>query len=107
MSVGIIAGNVASITVVSATVDLGSVAANTSEAETATVPGVLVGDFVIASKPSVEAGLMIGTCRVTAANTVEMTVMNTTAGAIDEASETITFLVIRPEGASAAAAVHV
>lgn len=97
---GIIAGNVASITVVTAKVDIGSVAANTSEAETATVSGVKVGDFVVVQKPSVEAGLVFGTCRVTAADTVEITVMNTTADAINEAEETLTFLVVRPEAGS-------
>lgn len=104
MSVGVIGGNTYSIHVVTATVDIGSVAANTSEAETATVTGVKVGDFVAVSKPSVEAGLMFGTCRVTAANTVEITVMNTTAGAIDEVSETLTFLVVRPERSMTAVA---
>lgn len=97
MSVGIINGNAYSIYVVTVTADIGSVAANTSEAETATVPGVKVGDFVSVMKPSVEAGLMFGSCRVSAADTVEITVMNTTAGAIDEASESLTFLVVRPE----------
>ena len=94
---GIIAGNAASICVIKATVDIGSVAANTAEAETATVAGVKLGDFVAVSKPSVEAGLMFGSCRATAADTVEITVMNTTASAIDEASEELTFLVVRPE----------
>lgn len=101
MAVTTIAGNALSITIVDAVVDIGSVAANTSEAETATVPGVKVGDFVAVSKPSVEAGLMFGSCRVTADNTVEITVMNTTAGAINEDSETLKFLVIRPEGGRA------
>ncbi|MDD3183501.1 MAG: hypothetical protein PHD48_11975, partial [Alphaproteobacteria bacterium] len=80
MSVGVTWGNALSVHIVTATVDIGSVAANTSEAETATVPGVKLGDFVAVSKPSVEAGIMFGTCRVTAADTVEITVMNTTAG---------------------------
>lgn len=107
MSAGIIEGNIASLTIVSAVVDIGSVAANTSEAETATVPGVKVGDFVAVSKPSVEAGLMFGSCRVTAVDTVEITVMNTTAGAIDEASETLIFLVARPESGTARGTVAV
>ena len=47
MSVGVIAGNVASINYVQATVDLGSVAANTSEEETFTLTGVKVGDLII------------------------------------------------------------
>lgn len=99
MSTGIIAGNAASICVVTATVDLGSVAANTSETETATVSGVKLGDFVAIVKPSLEAGIMIGSCWVSAANTVSMTVMNTTGSAVDAASETMYFLVVRPDRA--------
>lgn len=40
MSIGVIAGNAASITVMQAVVDLGSVAANTTELEDATVPAL-------------------------------------------------------------------
>lgn len=96
MSVGILGGNIASIHVVTAVVDIGSVAANSSEEETATVKGVKPGDFVVVSKPTVEAGLMFGSCRVTANDTVAITVMNTASSAIDETSETLTFLVVRP-----------
>lgn len=97
MTVGIQAGNAASITVMTATVDLGSVAANTSEEETATVTGVKTGDFVIISKPTLEAGIILGTCRVTAADTVAIQVVNATGSAVDAASETMNFIVIRPE----------
>lgn len=100
MSVGVLAGNAASINIITATVDLGSVAANTSEVETATVPGVVTTDFVIAEKPTLEAGLLIGSCWVSAANTVSIQVINTTAGAIDESSETWRFLVFGRDGAS-------
>ena len=90
-------GNCAAINVVSATVDLGSVAANTTEEETATVTGVKVGDFVVCSKPTLEAGLAILNARVSAADTVILTVGNFTGVAINEGSETLTFLVISPE----------
>lgn len=98
MANGILNGNVTGITVLSTTVDLGAVAANTSEIETATVTGVRVGDFVVASKRTLEAGLVIGTCYVTADDTVAIQVMNTTDGSINAASETMDFLVIRKEG---------
>ncbi len=78
------------------TANIGSVAANTSEAETFTLTGAKIGDFVAVSKPSVEAGIMFGSARVSAANTIEVTVMNTTAGAIDEASETLIVFLARP-----------
>lgn len=77
--------------------DPGSVAANTSEEETATVTGVAVGDVVLAVvKPTAfNAGLGIVGARVSAANTVIVTFMNTSAGAIDAGSETYTFVVAR------------
>jgi hypothetical protein len=97
MSVGIMAGNCRSITIMQATVDLGSVAANTTELEDATLTGVRVGDIVMAVKPTLEAGLAIVQCYVDEDDSLKITVMNTTSGAIDEASETIDFIVFRPE----------
>lgn len=76
------------INVFTETVDLGSVAANTSEEEQITVTGVGVNDIVLAViPPALSAGIMVGPCRVSAANTVQLQVMNTTAGAIDRTSE--------------------
>lgn len=98
MSVGILAGNVSSITVMQATVDLGSVAANTTELEDATLTGVKPGDIVIAVKPTLEAGLAIIQCYVDEADSLKITVGNFTGSPINEASETIDFVVIRPEG---------
>jgi hypothetical protein len=100
MGYGILGGNVRSINVITATVDLGSVDVNTTEEETATVPGVKVGDFVWVSKPTIEAGLSITNARVSAADTVILQVSNNTGGAINEASETLTFLVVRPDTAA-------
>ncbi len=104
MSVGIIAGNAFSIHVLTATVDLGSVAANTTEEETTTVTGVRPGDFVAVNKSDLDAGILIGSCRVSAADTVSMQVVNATGSAVDAAAETMTFLVIRPERAMTAVA---
>lgn len=98
MSVGVIAGNVASINYVQATVDLGSVAANTSEEETFTLTGVKVGDLIIVQKEDLEAGIVLGSARVETADTVTVEVINTTASAVDAASATMNVLVIRPEG---------
>lgn len=97
MSIGILAGNVRSITVMQATVDLGSVAANTTELEDATLTGVKVGDIVVAIKPTLEAGLAILQCYVDEDDSLKITVGNFTGSPIDEASETIDFLVVRPE----------
>ena len=85
-----------SLDVVEVTHNIGSIAANTSEEESVTVPGVAVGDFVICSKSDLDAGVLIGSCRVSAANTVQVQFVNATAGAVDPASETLSFLVFRP-----------
>jgi len=97
MSVGIPSGNVRSLSVMQATVDLGSVAANTTELEDATLTGVLPGDIVIAVKPTIEAGLAIIQCYVDEADSLKITVGNFTSSLINEGSEAIDFLVIRPE----------
>lgn len=94
---GIIMGNVRSITVMQATVDLGSVAANTSEEETATLTGVKSGDMVFVSKSDLDAGIVLGSVRVTADDTIAIQVVNTTGSPVDAASETMDFLVVRPE----------
>ena len=97
MSVGILSGNIKSATIMQSDVDLGSVAAQTTELEDATLTGVKVGDIVIAIKPTLEAGLAIIQCYVDEDDSLKITVGNFTDGAIDEASETLDFLVIRPE----------
>ena len=97
MSTGIYSGNVTGMTIVEVAVNLGSVAANTTEEEDATLQGVKVGDVVIAIKPTLEAGLTIDQVRVDEADSLKITVGNYTGSPIDEASETIRFLVARPE----------
>lgn len=97
MSVGILSGNCASITIMQATVDLGSVAANTTELEDATLTGAKVGDIVMAVKPTLEAGLAIVQCYVDEDDSLKITVGNFTGDAIDASSETIDFIVFRPE----------
>lgn len=97
MSSGILDGNLFSCTLMEATVDLGSVAANTSETETATLTGALTTDYVVAIKPTLEAGIILGSAWISSNDTVSIQVMNSTAGAVDAASETFKFLVFRPE----------
>lgn len=96
MSSGILDGNLFSCTLMEATVDLGSVAANTSETETATLTGSLTTDYVIAIKPSLEAGILVGSAWISANGTVSIQIMNSTGSAVDAASETWKFLVFRP-----------
>lgn len=83
----ILTSNIEKMGIATVTVDLGSVATITTEEETFTVTGVEVGDFVAVSKPSLEAGIGICSARVSAKDTVAVTVVNPTAGAVDAASE--------------------
>lgn len=81
---------------VQATVDLASIAAAGSEVVTVTVPGVVVGDVPIpCPRDGLNAGLVIGQARVSAANTVVFTVSNITAGALDAASQIFDIGILR------------
>ena len=79
------------------TLDVASVAATTSVEQTVTVKGLKPGDFVSVNKPSLHAGLVVSTCRVSAADTLAITFGNTTAGAIDPAPESYLLFYFRPE----------
>lgn len=78
-------------------INVASVAANTSAEQTFTVPGLRTTDFVTVSKPSASAGLVIGNVRVSAADTLAITFGNLTGSPIDPAAETYTIHVVRPE----------
>lgn len=98
MSTGVKDGNVSGIYNVRSTFDVASVAAATSVQQTVTVQGVVPGDMCFVSNATHTAGLVYGACAVvTAANSVSVTIANVTAGALDPASQTLTFLVIRSE----------
>jgi hypothetical protein len=79
------------------TLDVASVAANTSAEQTFTVRGLRPGDFVHVNKPSLHAGLVVSTARVSAADTLAITFGNTTAGAIDPSPEAYLLFYFRPE----------
>jgi hypothetical protein len=81
----------------SVSLDVGSVAANTTAEQTFTVPGLRVGDFVLVSKPSLSAGLSVANARVSAANTLAITFGNHTASPIDPAAESYLLFVFRAE----------
>lgn len=86
---------VTQIRVYTATIDPASVAAATSAEQTFTVTGLATTDKVIVSKPTATAGVGIVNARVSAANTLALTFMNATAGAIDPASESYTIMAFR------------
>lgn len=73
------------------------VAINTTAEQTFTVPGLAVGDVVLAiNKPTAQAGLFIGGARVSAANTLAIVFGNDTGGAITPtASQTYEVVILR------------
>lgn len=78
--------------------DPAAVATITTAEQDVTVKGVKVGDIVLAvNKPSLTAGVGICNARVKAADTVSIQFVNPTAGSVDPASETYTFVIARPE----------
>lgn len=94
-------GNVNKLVFVDVVWSPASVAANTTAAQTVTVPGVVVGqDFVLdVTKPTEQAGLGIVGLRVSANNTVTVLFSNNTAAPIvPTASQTYTFGIVRRDG---------
>lgn len=98
MSTTIPRGNLLKVYAVQVSIDVTSKSAATSAEQDITVTGVEVGDIVLAiNKPSLSAGLGIVNARVKSANTIAITYMNATAGAVDPAAETYTLVIGRPE----------
>lgn len=97
MSAGIISGNIKAISVHQLSIDLANNATVTTAVTSVTVPGVQLGDFVHVNKPSHTTGIGIANVRVSAADTIEITTVNPTAGGVNPAAETFTILVIKPE----------
>jgi hypothetical protein len=89
-------GNIDRGYLLSLTIDVGSVAANTTAEQTFPLGGVKLGDFVLVNKPTLSAGLGVSGARVSAANTVAITFNNNTGSPIDPASQTYLVLVLRP-----------
>ena len=83
------------VAVISVVIDPASVATITTAEQTFTVPGLEVTDVVFVNKPTLTAGLGIAGARVSAADTLAITFVNPTAGAIDAASQTYLVGVIK------------
>lgn len=83
------------IKIYTTSLNVASVAANTSAEQTFTVTGLTTSDKVFVIKPSLSAGLVIGNARVSAADTLAITFGNLTAAPIDPAAETYTVVAIR------------
>ena len=90
-------GNLSQLGVLQVPVIPVSVAAGTTVEQTFTVAGLQVSDIVFITKPSAQAGLSIGTARVSAVATLAVTYSNVTAGAITPNAESYAMLVARPQ----------
>jgi hypothetical protein len=76
--------------------DAASMLTNTVAEQTVTVAGLLTTDLVIINAPiGLEAGLLVSSGRVTAADTLKFRIHNQTAGTIDPASATYTYIAFR------------
>ena len=83
----------------SVTWDVASVAANTTVEQTVTATGLKVGDIILAViKPTLSAGLGVLQGRVSAADTLSVQLINTTAAPIDPAPESYTVVYIKNTG---------
>jgi len=100
MTVGIPNGNALVIAVIDATITPSGVATVTAPAQTFTVPGVLPGDVIASvTPPAQQAGVTIGSAFVSAADTVSIQFVNTTAGSVTPSAGLHKFTVIRPDRA--------
>ncbi len=72
--------------------------ASTSNEQTITVPGLETTDRVFGiTKPTLQAGLTVGTCRVSAADTLAITFIASGGTVTPTANEVYSVLVARPE----------
>lgn len=72
-----------------------SVAANTTAEQTFTVAGLVVNDILTVNKPSLNAGIGIANVRVSAADTLAISYINTTGGGLTPTAETYKIVSVR------------
>ena len=81
---------------VTCTLDSASVGIAGTATDTATVPGVALGDMVLGMAISVSEAGLVRRAYVSAANTVTIVTYNPTGAAVDLASTTLQLIVARP-----------
>ena len=105
MSIGITNGNAYGVYVIKATLTPVEVATIVAASQDFTVPGLLAGDMVVVNPP-VEAGAVsLASARVKSANTLTITFVNPTAGALTPTAGIYKITVLRPEGAAPATSI--
>lgn len=93
-----IAGNISVINLINVTLDLPEIAANTSEENDVTVPGLKVGDVVIVTPDTFAAGVVYEATKVDANDTLPVRTINSTGTGVDPASGTFSLVIFRSEG---------
>ena len=81
--------------VVTCTLNSASVADQAAGTDTVAVPGVVLGDVVIAMSAGVSEAGLVRRAYVSAAGTVTIATTNTTGGAVDLASTTVKLVIAR------------
>ncbi len=90
-------GPVAQLYLAAQAVDSANIVAGASVETSISFPGVAVGDILEGQpRSALAAGIVKNTIRVTAADTIGLTLTNITAGAIDPASNVWDFVANRP-----------
>lgn len=78
------------------TLDAASIAAGAAAEQTVTIAGLSTNDVLQVNAPAaLEAGLTVGSERVTAADTLKFRITNTTAAPVDPASATYSYIAFR------------
>lgn len=95
MSFSMISGNVQAAGVLSVSLTPAAVSANTTAAQTFTVPGLRVGDAVHVNPPGLTAGSALVGARVSAADTLSITWVNATGGSLTPPAGAYLVLVVR------------
>lgn len=80
---------------VKATLDAGSLSDGVGETDDVTVPGVALGDMVLAASLGVDLVGLTVTGYVSAANTVKFRIQNESGSTVDLASSTLRIVVVR------------
>lgn len=76
-------------------INLTAVGATSYSTQTFTVEGLNTNDVVVVNPPALTAGLYLLSYRVSATDTISLTLYNSTGGSIDEASATFKIVSIR------------
>ena len=98
----ILTSNVNEMGILSVTYDAASQAATDTDEDTVTVSGLKIGDYVAIAAPAHTDGIGVCDCRVTADDTLSITWVNPTAGAVDRASATFILFWARPDATKTA-----